>query len=321
MNKDVAQVFLEIPEAVAFNGITATQTVAAPAQTATAVLAPAISMEVSQVTLEIPGTASTLAIEVSQAWMEVPGDGGQRNLTVAQTVAVPTQSASMFDIIGSIDGGGTITDSLPHRSMSVTQTVGAPAQSAAVGDATLAPRLVTVTQTVAVPSVAAAADAQRRLSITQLVELPNPDARVRTRADVVEPVTGGYAPLRASKYRTRIGKRVLEANTFEDLRQMVLDAEAQARKVTDAVIVAAPAPAPAPPPPDPLADAKREMTDQVAAMQAQMQAALAQQQASAQQLAAQMDARAAQAEQQARMAMEIAARAKDDADALVALLN
>lgn len=151
MAVEVSQLEVRVAPATLLKSLSASQTLSAFAQTATASPLSTGTTDISYLTLITPGTAlSTL------------------NLVGAQAVGAFTQVVSLFDVVGTIDGGGTISDGKPHRSMGGTQSVGTFQQSSAIGaEGTAGPALVQAAQQVASFAQAATAEAARTITITQ----------------------------------------------------------------------------------------------------------------------------------------------------------
>lgn len=294
-----------IPGASVVRTVTASQTVPLPTQAVTVDTGAAKSVQVSWAVLNVPDTAAaTLSI------------------TAAQTVPLPTQSAAMYDIVGQINGGGTITEGLPHRSLTVAQTVPLPALSAAMGAVgTLGPLLLTVTQTVPLPTQVAVGDAQKTLTANQVVPLPSLVARIvdpNRLPPPLPPVTPGTeSGGRGNKYRTRRGGKTITADTWDELAAAVRaldEADAPAVDATPAVRVEAM-------PLDPAEQTRREMAaqrEQFYGLLQQMQALTEQDRAT---IVQQYESRIQNAETTVQAALALAQRAKDDADALAALLT
>jgi len=231
---DVSQVYLEVPGSTGYNGITFAKTDALPALVATATVGTTIDVQVAQVVLEVPGTATVESMAVSQAWMEVPGDVGQRTITAAQTETLPSLAAAMYDIIGTVDGGGAITEGYPHRAVTAQQTEALPALSAAAGDATLAPRLVTVAQTEALPALAFVADAQRVITVEQGEEMPSLSARINERP--VSPGVPGKGRPRPRMPRVAVRiDGVLHVGTYGEINDLVARLAAEDAKRAEPV--------------------------------------------------------------------------------------
>lgn len=93
---------------------------------------------------------STVSIQIAAAHLELPNTAlAALDLRVAQSIPPWSQSVSLFEPVGSINGGGTISDEHPHRSMSAVQTVPAWVQSALIGaEGAAGPASITVTQVV-----------------------------------------------------------------------------------------------------------------------------------------------------------------------------
>lgn len=164
---DVAWFRLEVPDASAVSSLSAAQAVAA------------FTASVS--------VATTALSSVDIAWLraEVPEALGSRSLTAAQQVGEFLQSASMFQPVGSINGGGPITDGFPHRSVNAAQQVGAFLQSAAGGgDNVAAPRLASAAQQIEDFTQAVAISIRSDLAAAQLVGAFVQSARMRTMESV-----------------------------------------------------------------------------------------------------------------------------------------
>jgi len=231
----VSQVLLEIPGGVTFNGITFAKTDALPTLVATATTGGTVDVQVAQVVLELPGTANLETMGVSQAWMELPGDVGARDITVTQTEDLPALSASMFDIVGQVNGGGTVSEGYPHRSVTATQTETMPALSAAMGEVgTLGPALITALQTEELPTLAFVADAQRTITAAQTEELPALSARIGERA----PGTGVPGKGRPRPRTPRVAVRidgVLHVGTYGEINDLVARLAAEDAKRAEPV--------------------------------------------------------------------------------------
>jgi hypothetical protein len=295
----VSQAYTILPNAAALSSITAAQTETLPTLTAGV------------------DTGATKSVQVSQAFVGVPDTAlAALSITVATTEALPTLSAAMYDIIGQISGGGTISDELPHRSVTVATTETLPALSAAAGDATLSPRLITVATTETLPALAFAGDAQRTISAAQVEELPG--LNVLVRGPFVEPpatATPGYAPA----YTTRVKGRTLRGSTFQDLREQVEALERQAEKIaekvkTPAIRIAKPTVV------DPAIAQREALNAQIADLQAQMVVMAAQFQASATASQQQMKEEVQRASMLAATALQMAQAAQADNEALTALM-
>jgi len=89
----VSQAYTILPNAAALSSISVSQTEALPTL-------------VSGV-----DTGATKSVQVSQAYAGVPDTAlAALSITVSTTETMPTLSASMYDIIGQISGGGPISD-------------------------------------------------------------------------------------------------------------------------------------------------------------------------------------------------------------------
>ena len=295
---------LRIAPSTVIRSATASQTVGAFTQVATAQRIASSGVEVSYAALVLPGTAS-----------------GTANITAAQTVGDFGQSASMSDIIGQITGGGTITEQLPHRSIGATQSVGTFQQSAAGGGAgVLGPILATASQQVAAFVQVARADAQRTISAAQQVGAFTQSAYIGDRPQPVvdNTVTGGYGN-EGRKYKTRVKGRTIYAESYDSLRRKVLALEAEEPppkrqpRIARASVVDKPV--------DAVETVRTEMQTQLATLQRQM-AELAQQRVQdAQAIAQNYEARIATAESGTRAALALAQKAQRDMQALAALLT
>jgi hypothetical protein len=295
----VSQAYTILPNAAALSSISVSQTETLPTL-------------VSGV-----DTGATKSVQVSQAYAGVPDTAlAALSITVSTTETMPTLSASMYDIIGQISGGGTISDELPHRSITVATTETMPALSAAAGDGTLAPRLITVAQLESLPTLAAAGDAQRTISAAQIEEFPALNALVR--GPFVEPpatATPGYTPA----FTTRYKGKTLRGSTFQDLREKVAQLEEQAEKIAEKV-KAPPVRIAKPAPVDPVIAQRDALNAQIAELQAQMVLMEAQFQASATQSRQQMQEEVQRVSIIAANALQLAQQAQQDNEALTALM-
>lgn len=289
--------------------LSATQTVPSPAQVAT-VDRTVKSVQVAWSEFRVwDVTASVLAISASQ------------------TVPEPTQVATMFDVVGTISGGGTITETLPWRVVSTSQLVPAMGQSARLNDAP-AVALLSANQSVPTITQSAAMDASRTIAAAQLVPEIVQSARLN------EPVgVGGYSQDGGGKGRK---PRILEGprprstqTSIVDRREEFMRLAAQSRIAAQQAAQTNTEPA-----------QKAKQTAQESAV-AQMQAERKQREALQRQLqvltrkvdamqtehtqqmvkaAAVMQAQMNQAATVAAQAMSAAQAAKDDAEALAALI-
>jgi hypothetical protein len=283
-----------------------TQTMAGFAQTATASSAAAGTHDIAWLSVGVPNAAAAT-----------------RDLSATQTMGDFVQDASMFDIIGQINGGGTIGNELPHKSLTATQTMGDLGQSAAAGAlGTLGQIQLSANQAMGDFVQGFSADASRTISVTQLMADFVQSARIGDPPST-NVVTGGYGQQRSNKYRTRVGNKTISAATYQDLRERVLALDAQEEmdistkpaRVTRVGVL----------PVDPMEAVRAEMRAatqaQIAEMQAQMMLAIQSTQQSAKQLEQVLSERVANAEQSATSAILIAQRAQRDNDALTALLS
>jgi hypothetical protein len=297
----VSQAWLEVAPATVVRSGDAAQTVGDFAQTAAGQVIAAAQVEVSWVALALPGGLATLNIEG------------------AQQVGDFEQVAQMFDPVGTIDGGGTITEGYPHRSVVAAQTVGEFEQAASMSDAGVT--LAQAAQQIGDFTQSAVADSRANASAAQQVEPFTQYAMIGDPPAPPAPVTGGGGWGKGGKYRTRVGSRVFEANTFADLRAKVLAYEAQQeadnerRNRPKRVARGEPVPI------DPAQAARAEMGAQMAAFQQQMLDMHAQAMQGQQALAKQYEDRLLSAETTVRSAMALAQKARADADALAALLT
>lgn len=298
---------LQIAPASVVRSASASQTVDDFGQTATAVRITSAVVDVSFAQLQVPSTAlSTL------------------NVSASQQVGDFTQSATLSDSVGQINGGGVITEQLPHRSVGGTQSVGSFPQSANIGpDGAPGPALVVVAQAVGEFVQVATATVQVDTVATQRVDDFGQVATVIDPDRVVvvpDQATGGGYGHGYSRLKARKKGRTVYADTWNELAEALrrMDEADEPDEAPPRIKRARVLPAP---PPDPLADMRAEMAKQRAELETQMaqlqMMALQGQQAVAQQY----EARIAGAEQAARGAIAIAQRAKQDADALAALLT
>lgn len=293
---------LRIAPATVIRSASASQTVSAFAQVATAQRIAAAQTEVGWVALQIPDTSLPT-----------------RNITAAQTVGAFTQSASLSDIVGQINGGGTITSELPHRSVSAAQSVGTFQQSAAGGGAgVLGPILASASQTVANFGQVAIADAQRTITAAQTVQPFGQSAYIGDRP-VTQPAVAGGQGNEGRRYKTRVKGRTIYADSYDSLRRKVLALESQEPppkrqpRIARASVVDKPV--------DYVEAVRTEMQTQLAVLQRQM-AELAQQRVQdAQVIAQNYEARIATAESGTRAALALAQKAQRDMQALAALLT
>lgn len=312
MPHDVSQVWLTTP-GTALRDAQASQTVGAFTQNADAQVVP-------------PGT-----LDVAQVWLGVPDTSlPTRNASASQAVGAFVTTASGFDIVGTITGGGTITDGYPHRSASATQTVGAFQQSAAGGGAgVLGPILASSARAVGAFTQAAQGDVQATATALQQVGDFGTVAR-NFDATPARKSGGGSAGPRISRqgrrYIAEVGGVTVTADTLAELQRKVAQLQAQM-----------PEDAPEPPPkaaPEPVvvqvADPVPEAPAAVPAEQvdAMVQAFIAQQEALVAQYQREVEALKLQsltntATLRASMQQEIeqrVAQASSDMDAVVALL-
>lgn len=311
----VAQVYMTAGTGAVVRDATAAQTVGAFTQTATAERVSAVAVDVSWVTLQMPDSAV-----------------GTNDATAGQTVGSFITVGSMTDIIGSISGGGTISNELPHRSTAAAQAVSAFQTSASAGEeGTLGPALLQAQQFVAAFTQAASADARADASATQTVSDFTTSAYMY---DVTPPRKGHGGGGRHFPKIRRQGKRFLAevegvtivADTLAELQrkvqqlvrdvvESVKEAVQAPRKATKVVEVADPVPVT--PEPIPVAEVERMVSDFIA----QQQALVDQYQAEVANL--KLASVANTASLKASMMREVEARvaqASSDMDAVVALL-
>ncbi len=261
----VSQVYMTAGTGVVVRSATAAQTVGAFSQ----------SVEVDVV--------SDVAVDVSWASLQVPeGSSSTNNASASQTVGSFVTSASMFDIIGSISGGGTISNELPHRSASGAQTVGVFQTSANVGEeGTLGPILAQAAQFVASFSQSATADARADASANQGVGdfrmsalMFDPQPRPRRGGG---PGHGPKIRRHGKRYMAEVDGVTIVADTLAELQRKVQrlmrdasqepqKAAQETRKVTKVVEVADPVPVT--PEPIPVAEVERMVADFIAQQQA-----------------------------------------------------
>lgn len=294
---------LRLPPASVIRNAAAAQSVGAFMQTASAVVITSAVTEISWASLRIPATAAATA-----------------NLSAAQQVGAFTQSASMSDIIGQISGGGTISNEKPHRSIGATQSVGIFSQSAAIGaPGAPGPALAVANQQVGDFTQVALADAMRVMRAAQTIEAFSQSAYIGDRPQPEQPATGGgYGNSQPRKFKTRVGRRTIEGDTYDEMWRKALIAKAQddaprQPRIARATVVDKPV--------DPVETVRSEMQTQLAVLQRQM-AELAQQRAKDAQVIAQTyESRLAIAESGTRAALALAQKAQNDMQALAALLT
>lgn len=316
LSVQVSQAYLSSPGA-AIRDASAAQTVGAFTQTATLQVVGATQVDVSWVSLYAP-----------------EGANGTRNAEAAQTVGNFTTAASLTEIIGQINGGGTITEGYPHRSAAATQTVGVFQTAAAGGgEGVLAPNLVQANQTVGTFSTVADADVFVNASAAQTVGSFTQDFR---NYDLTRPSRTGGGGRRYSGTPTirKSGKRFIAevegvtvvADTLAELQrkvqQLIANLPEKAPEPPPAaprksVVVEVQAPEPAPPEPIPAAEVERMVAEFVA----QQQALVDQYQREVEQLklASLANTAALRSAMQAEVEQRVA-QAASDLDAVVALL-
>jgi hypothetical protein len=156
-------------------------------------------------------------------------------------------------------------------------------------------------------------------SIAMLLETPS-GVVVPPVVDAVQPtVTPGYKGSR--RYKTRVGSRVLEADTWQELRRLVLELEDEPKAKVERKIKISRIDTVADPVDTARAEMRAAMKAQLSDMQSQMAQMLALQRQGAQQMAQTYEQRLASAEQAATTAMMLAQRAQQDNAALAALLT
>ena len=266
----VSQAFFQTPGSVVRSG-SATQNVGTFTSVATLQVVGATQVDVSWTSLYLP-----------------EGANATRNAEATQTVGNFTTAASMSDIIGQINGGGTITEGYPHRSASATQTVGSfDTAAAGGGEGVLAPDLVRANQNVGAFTTVAVADlyidaaaSQQVGSFTQDFRNYDTVATPRTRGG------GGAAPVRREsrrKFVTEVNGVTISAKSLFELQRKVdlfmaqqpeqeapQDAPEPAVEAPQSapVVVAAVEPAKAPEPTVPAAELERLASEFVAQQQA-----------------------------------------------------
>jgi len=323
MSIEVAYAALEIPPPTIDVQVSSADVVVGVATTVRALSAAQTMGDFGQ-TANASGVAAG-TIEISHASLAVPeGANATRDLEAAQTMDDFVQVASMFDPIGTIDGGGTITDGLPHKSLAATQTMADFVQSAAAGaEGTLGAVSLSANQVMGDFGQAFAADAQRFLSAIQTMGDFTQVAQIGDPPVVVQPAqtigTPGYE--RSRRYKTRVGSRVLEADTWQELRRLVLELEDEPEAKVERKIKISRIDTVADPVDTARAEMRAAMKAQLSDMQSQMAQMLALQQQGAQQLAQTYEQRLSSAEQAATTAMMLAQRAQQDSAALAALLT
>lgn len=247
--------FAQTATVEALIALSATQTVPALTQVATLQrVTGALSVEVSWAEFRFPGggTLSSLSaaqtvpaitqtatldqasksLQVSWAQLNVP-DTALATLGISATQTVPAfaQVATMYDVVGTITGGGTITEDLPHRSLTATQTVPPMTQAATLGDA---PDIRTLSAAQLVPAItqSGAMDASRTLLAVQTV----PDC-VQS-AFIGDPVgarrRGGGAPGRPRKIVVQVDGERFIVDSPEEARALLAKAEETAQEAARA---------------------------------------------------------------------------------------
>lgn len=307
MSVDISWLEVQVAPATVVRSLSATQTMDGFTQTVTAEAVPSGTVDISWVSMVLP-----------------EGANATRNLEAIQTMGDFVQVASLFDPVGQINGGGTISNELPHKSLTAAQTMGDFIQSAAAGaEGTLGAVNLSAVQQMGDFVQAMVGDAQRTLSasqtmdpFTQVAQIGDPPVTV-----VAEPVTGGYGPPSRSKYKTRVGSRVIEADSWSELRMKVLALEDEPESVVERKIKVTRIDTTVDPVDTARAEMRAAMKAQMAEMQAQMTQMLAMQQQGAQQLAQTYEQRLASAEQSATTAMMLAQRAQQENAALAALIT
>lgn len=300
----VSFVELRIAPATVVRSASASQSVSAFTQTATAQRVTSAITEISFVALQLPGTAAAAL-----------------NISASQTVGAFGQAAAMSDLLAQINGGGAITDEKPHRSIGGTQSVGSFPQSAAGGGAgVLGPILATAVQTVDAFQQVARADAQRVITAAQTVDSFGQSAYIGDRPQpATQPTSGAPSQSDGRRYKTRVKGRTIYADSYDSLRRKVLalDADAppkqQAPKIARATVVEAKV--------DPVAQVRTEMQTQMATLQRQMAELMQQRVQDAQRIAKAYEARIANAETGTKAALALAQKAQNDMHALSALLT
>lgn len=117
MTVQISSASYESPGATLLSRITVGHTIPAWGQTAT-----------------VSGPAA-VSIQISSGYLEVPDAGlPARSLSAIQQIPAWQHAASMFQPIGSIDGGGQISEEHVHLSARAMQTIPAWSQSAAIGE-------------------------------------------------------------------------------------------------------------------------------------------------------------------------------------------
>jgi hypothetical protein len=303
MATDISWTEVVVAPATVVRALSASQTMGDFGQTATAGGVASGTFDISHVSLAVP-----------------EGANATRDLEAAQTMGDFVQVASMFDPIGTIDGGGTITDGLPHKSLSATQTMDDFVQSAAIGEeGALGAVSLSAVQTMGDFGQAFAADAQRFLAALQTMGDFTQVAQIGDPPVVVQPAptigTPGYEGPR--RYKTKVKGKTITSDTYDGLRRAVLALDddepvemppkvaTKIRSVTVSPVEMLQAE---------IARMESQQQRQIAELQTQMMTAT-------QQMAQSYENRVASAEQAAQSAFAMAQRARMDADALSALIT